>query len=102
MAPGLTGLPFLFLSLESVATLPALPCSPPLLVTVGHIKGEKMTKKDPESLALSEKVELFQCMTLGLQGVPSLLSSINFLNYEMGIRTLTSQLRGFCENQLEK
>lgn len=82
MAPGLTGLPFLFLSLESVATLPVLPCSPPLLVTVGHIKGKKMTKKDPESLALSEKVELSQCMTLGLQGVPSLLSSINFLNYE--------------------
>ena len=41
-------------------------------------------------------------MILGLQGVPSLLSSINFLNYEMEIRTLTSQLRVFCENQLEK
>ena len=45
MAPGLSGLPFLSLSLESVATLPALPCSPPLLVTVGHIKGKKLPKR---------------------------------------------------------
>lgn len=95
MAPGLTGLPFLFLSLESVATLPVLPCSPPLLVTVGHIKGKKMTKKDPESLALSEKVELSQCMTLGLQGVPSLLSSINFLNYERELELWPANSEGF-------
>lgn len=75
---------------------------PTIAFDSGTYQGEKTTKKDPESLALSEKVELSQCVTLGLQGVPSLLSSINFLNNEMEIRTLTSQLRGFCENPLEK
>lgn len=75
---------------------------PTIACDSGTHQGGKTTKKDPESLALSEKVELSQCMTLGLQGVPSLLSSINFLNNEMEIRTLTSQLRGFCENPLEK
>lgn len=75
---------------------------PTIAFDSGTHQGEKTTKKDPESLALSEKVELSQCVTLGLQGVPSLLSSINFLNNEMEIRTLTSQLRGFCENPLEK
>ena len=63
----------------------------PLLATPWTAAHQAPPPWDPESLALSEE-ELSQCMTLGLQGVPSLLSSINFLNYEIEIRTLTSQL----------
>ena len=70
----------------------------PLLATPWTAAHQAPPPWDPESLALSEKEELSQCMTLGLQGVPSLLSSINFLNYEIEIRTLTSQLSVLWES----
>lgn len=46
---------------------------------------------------MGEKVESSE-----VQGELSLLSSVNFLAYEMEITTLTSQLRGFCNNPMGK
>lgn len=53
----------MFLYIHRFAMFPTIACDS------GTHQGET-TKKDPESLALSEKVELSQCVTLGLH-VPS-------------------------------
>ena len=67
MAPGLMGLLFLSLSLSRISANTACFAKfPTITCDSGTPQGEKATKKGLESLALREKVELSQYMTLGL------------------------------------